>query len=259
MIFFFSATGNTAWAAKQLGFYTSDRLINIVKNSAEPFIAQLEPGEDIGFCFPIHGWRPPRIVADFVKQLVIDATGHYVYALCTAGDTVGEAMDIFRHELSEKGITLDAAFSLLMPESYVGLPFMDVDKKEREKAKQDKAAEDLKEFAQLIEQHQKHVERLTIGHWPRINSRILGAAFCHWLITDKPFRVVSDRCVKCGICASVCPVHDIDGGLGKEPRWIHNGQCMTCFACYHHCPHHAIEFGNRTKHKGQYFFGRRKL
>ena len=55
MIFFFSATGNTAWAAKQLGFYTSDRLINIAKNSTEPFTAQLEPGEDIGFCFPIHG------------------------------------------------------------------------------------------------------------------------------------------------------------------------------------------------------------
>ena len=234
MIFFFSATGNTAWAAKQLGFYTSDRLINIAKNSTGPFTAQLEPGEDIGFCFPIHGWRPPRIVVDFVKQLVNDATGHYVYALCTAGDTVGEAMDIFRHELSEKGITLDAAFSLLMPESYVGLPFMDVDKKEREKAKQDKAAEDLKGF-------------------------VLGAAFYRWLITDKPFHVVSDRCVKCGICASVCPVHDIDGGLGKEPRWLHNGQCLTCFACYHHCPHHAIEFGNRTKHKGQYFFGRRKL
>ena len=113
MIFFFSATGNTAWAAKQLGFYTSDRLINIAKNSTGPFTAQLEPGEDIGFCFPIHGWRPPRIVVDFVKQLAIDATGHYVYALCTAGDTVGEAMDIFRHVLSEKGITLDAAFSLL--------------------------------------------------------------------------------------------------------------------------------------------------
>lgn len=136
---------------------------------------------------------------------------------------------------------------------------MDVDKKEREKAKQDQAAEDLKAFAKQIEQHQKHVEHLTIGHWPRINSRILGAAFYRWLITDKPFRVISDRCVKCGICASVCPVHDIDGGLGKEPRWLHNGQCLTCFACYHHCPHHAIEFGNRTKHKGQYFFGRSKL
>lgn len=259
MIFYFSATGNTAWAAKQLGYYTSDRLINITKNSTEPFTAQLKPGENIGFCFPIHGWRPPRIVVDFVKRLAIDATGHYVYALCTAGDTVGEAMDIFRSVLSDKGITLDAAFSLLMPESYVGLPLMDVDKQEREKAKQDKAAEDLKGFAQLIEQHQKHVEHLTIGHWPRINSRVLGSIFYRWLITDKPFHVVSDRCVKCGICASVCPVHDIEGGLGKEPRWTHNGHCMTCFSCYHHCPHHAIEFGNRTLHKGQYFFGRGKL
>lgn len=49
MIFFFSATGNTAWTAKQLGFYTSDRLINIAKNSAEPFIAQLEPAKILDF------------------------------------------------------------------------------------------------------------------------------------------------------------------------------------------------------------------
>ena len=92
------------------------------------------------------------------------------------------------------------------------------------------------------------------GHWPRTNSKVLGAAFVKWLITDKPFRVKADDCLQCGTCAKVCPVDNIEGGHQQLPQWKHNGQCLTCFACYHHCPVHAIEFGNRTKHKGQYYF-----
>ena len=93
----------------------------------------------------------------------------------------------------------------------------------------------------------------------RINSRIIGAYFVNQLVTDKPFHVKSERCVKCGICADVCPMNDITGGLGYEPVWKHNNSCVTCFSCYHHCPHHAIEFGRQTQKKGQYFYKKNKL
>ena len=84
-----------------------------------------------------------------------------------------------------------------------------------------------------------------------------GKYFVDHLVTDRPFWVDSQRCVKCGICADVCPVHDVLGGLGYEPQWRHDGSCLSCFTCYHHCPHHAIEYGRQTKHKGQYFFKKR--
>ena len=74
------------------------------------------------------------------------------------------------------------------------------------------------------------------------------------LITDKRFHVEKDKCVKCGICANVCPVGDIKGGHGEYPEWLHHKDCLTCFTCYHHCPHHAIEFGHQTQKKGQYFY-----
>lgn len=257
MIFYFSGTGNTKWAANTLCQYTGERIVCISDIINDDCTFSLSENERIGFCFPVHGWRPPKIVRDFIDRLTItNATGHYCYLVCTAGDNVGRTVDIFRHDLEPTGIILNSAFSLLMPESYVGLPFMDVDTKENEKVKIEKATKDLKGYAASIIAREEGIECLTIGRWPRINSNILGAYFVRHLVSDRPFHVKTDACVKCGICKDVCPMNDIEGGLGYAPVWKHNGSCLTCFACYHHCPHHAIEFGKRTKHKGQYFFGR---
>jgi NAD-dependent dihydropyrimidine dehydrogenase PreA subunit len=257
MIFYLSCTGNTKWAAKEVANLTADgNIISIpeaIKNNSYRFA--LQEGERIGFCFPVHGWRPPKLVREFISKLVIDgASNAYTYAICTAGDDIGETIDIFNADIKKRGLHLDAALSLIMPESYVGLPFMNVDKPEKEKQKRDKAKEELTSFARNVILKNEKAENLARGNWPRINSRLLGGFFIHKLITDKPFRVKTDSCIKCGICASVCPVDNIDGGKDKMPVWKHTGDCLACFACYHHCPNHAIEYGKRTKNKGQYFY-----
>lgn len=260
MIFYLSDTGNTGWAAETIAEKTGDKLTFIpeilekTKDDSNGRISfNLAPDERLGFCFPVHGWRPPMIVRHFISKLSIEAKGHYVYAVCTAGDNIGETMDILRNDLLQQGIHLDAAFSLIMPESYLGLPFFKLDSPKKEKSKKEKSAEELKHYVEAIA-NRRSEEHLVRGRWPRINSRLLGDFFVKHLITDKPFRVDSSHCVKCGICADVCPVHNIKGGLGYEPQWKHDGSCLACFACYHHCPHNAIQYVNLTKGKGQYFF-----
>ena len=258
MIFYFSGTGNTRWAAQQLSQATGERLVYMPDHPSGMFEAALAEGQRIGFCFPVHGWRPPLLVRKFISRLRLQSEGHYTYALCTAGDNIGETIQILEKDLRRVGIGLDAAFSLIMPESYVGLPFMDVDTDDREQAKKREAAERLRAYTPLIISRARGERHLDRGRWPRINSRMLGAFFTRHLITDKPFHLNSDRCVACGLCASVCPVGDIVGGSGQKPQWRHDGSCLTCFTCYHHCPHHAIEYGRRTQHKGQYYFDHHK-
>ena len=285
MIFYLSGTGNTEWAAQYLAQKTGEQLVFIpdwlranearggetadqqtegqqtaLQSDAavEPSqMLQLKEGERIGLCFPVHGWRPPQIVRRFIELMPLPPKGHYLYAVCTAGDNIGETIDILRQDLGKRGLQLDAAFSLIMPESYVGLPFFEVDPEAKEMEKKRKAEDKLKQFTDLILQRQQATD-LVIGHWPRLNSRFLGGVFTRYLITDKPFRVDSAKCVKCGICADVCPTQNVIGGLGKEPVWKHDGSCLACFACYHHCPHHAIEYGRQTQHKGQYFYKKRR-
>ena len=274
MIFYFSGTGNSKWAAKTLALETGDTLVSIPEVIKSDCSFTLKKDEHIGFIFPIHGWRVPNIVKEFLTKLTIKTQGedtshvkHYCFCLVTAGDAIGKAMERFQQQLKSvtvnDALSLKAVCSLIMPESYVGLPGMDVDTKEKELEKKELASKQLKEFSNILKQH-PHKDSNQIWGWnqlirgpiPSFFSGPVGGFFERFLITDKPFHVDSRRCVKCGICANVCPVSDIKGGLGFEPEWLHNGKCLTCFSCYHHCPHHAIEFGKRTQKKGQYFYNK---
>ena len=274
MIFYFSGTGNSKWAAKTLALETGDTLVSIPEVINSDCSFTLEKDEHVGFIFPIHGWRVPNIVKEFLTKLTIKTLGedtshvkHYCFCLVTAGDSIGKAMERFQQQLKSvtvnDALSFKAVCSLIMPESYVGLPGMDVDTKEKELEKKELASKQLKEFSNILKQH-PHKDSNQIWGWnqlirgpiPSFFSGPVGGFFERFLITDKPFHVDSRRCVKCGICANVCPVSDIKGGLGFEPEWLHNGKCLTCFSCYHHCPHHAIEFGKRTQKKGQYFYNK---
>ena len=286
MIFYFSGTGNTKWAASKLAAATREDLISIAPymraddsshNLAEPFI--LKENERLGFVFPVHGWRVPKLVREFICKMKIqrepsDATAEnkakaddslknrpFAYCVCTAGDSIGLTIENLNEVISQNpsiqalGITeVSSSYSLIMPESYIGLPFMDVDPKEREIRKKENAAQELAVVCEEIFDRKEGISRLVKGPIPWFFTKVVGGFFENVLITDKRFHVEKDRCVKCGICANVCPVGDIKGGHGEYPVWLHHKDCLTCFTCYHHCPHHAIEFGKQTQKKGQYYF-----
>ena len=291
MIFYFSGTGNTKWASSKLAAATREDLISIAPymraddsshNLAEPFI--LKENERLGFVFPVHGWRVPKLVREFISKMKIqrepiqrepsDATAEnkakaedslknrpFAYCVCTAGDSIGLTIENLNEVISLNpslqalGITeVSSSYSLIMPESYIGLPFMDVDPKEREIRKKENAAQELAVVCEEIFDRKEGINRLVKGPIPWFFTKVVGGFFEKVLITDKRFHVEKDRCVKCGICANVCPVGDIKGGHGEYPVWLHHKDCLTCFTCYHHCPHHAIEFGNQTQKKGQYYF-----
>lgn len=290
MIFYFSGTGNTKWAASKLASATHEDLISIAPymraddsshTLAEPFI--LKKNERLGFVFPVHGWRVPKLVREFIGKMKVqraesDAAGSqtlsdisgnsasagslpFAYCVCTAGDSIGLTIENLNEVISQNpslqalGITkVSSSYSLIMPESYVGLPFMDVDPKEKEIWKKSKSAQKLAVICEEIFDRKEGVSRLVKGPIPWFFTKVVGGFFENVLITDKRFHVEKDKCVKCGICANVCPVGDIKGGHGEYPEWLHHKDCLTCFTCYHHCPHHAIEFGKQTQKKGQYYF-----
>ena len=69
MILYFSCTGNTRWAAARLAEGLHDVAVNITTLPQEGAELRLAEGERLGFCFPVHGWRPPRYVRQFVSRL----------------------------------------------------------------------------------------------------------------------------------------------------------------------------------------------
>ena len=291
MIFYFSGTGNTRWAAQYLAAATGERLLFIPDELKGPCRYTLAEGERIGFCFPVHGWQPPHIVRQFIKRLELRderaesemKDNHFCYALVTYGDSAGRCLQMLNRELSAAGLYAASLFGLQMPESYVCLPFMYTDSPAREREKLETSAHELKQFAELICRREAGQRLFRPGYAPWAYTHLIGRFFNRYLITDSAFTVDADRCIHCGRCAQVCPTGnitfvphhsetlppatspvpsspsaqpDIHPSLDVAlPVWHHDGQCTACLACYHHCPRHAINCGPLTHRRGQYYYG----
>ena len=253
MIFYFSGTGNTRWVAEQIAKAIGDELVYIPDAIRDgKYDYTIDEKDTIGFCFPTHGWQPPRIVREFISKLKVEL--RYCWAVTTCGDNMGETMTILNKDLAKIGLRASAMFSVIMPESYVCLPFMYTDTEEKEHQKIATARQQLPHIIECIRERRTGVVELEKGATPRLYSYVIGGYFNARMITDKKFMVDEDVCIKCGKCAKVCPVDNIQG---TPPEWIHNGRCTSCLACYHYCPTHAINFGKITRKRGQYYFNKR--
>ena len=259
MIFYFTGTGNTRWAAQQLAEATGEALLYIPDELCKTELRyELKEGERLGFCFPTHGWQPPRIVREFIRKATFStqpsAINHqpsYIYALTTCGDNMGYAMRIFEKELRQKGLHTDARFAIVMPESNVCFSFLHLDTDEKARQKVEAAHQRMTHICKVVTERQRDVEELVKGGIPFTYTYIIGGYYNKHLITDRKFWVDEQACIQCGLCQKLCPVDDIKG---TPPVWLHNERCTNCLACYHHCPAHAIHWGDMKR--GQYLLSK---
>ena len=251
MIFYFSGTGNTKWMAQQLAQATGEQLLYIPDELRKGKLQYtLQEGERLGFCFPTHGWQPPRIVRTFIRNAsFILPPSSYVYAATTCGDNMGHAMRILDKERGKKGMKTVARFAVVMPESNVCFSFLHLDTPEKVQQKKTAAQKTVAHISEVVKNRQVGVEELVKGAIPYTYTYVIGGYYNKHLITDKHFWVDEEACIQCGLCAKLCPVDDIEG---LPPHWKHDGSCTNCLACYHHCPQHAIHWGKMQR--GQYYF-----
>lgn len=104
MIFYFSGTGNSAWAARQLARLTSDEAYDITNLKELP---DMEETKQIGFVFPVYAWGAPQIMADFAKKL--PKSRAFTFGVCTCGGDAGLTMKQF-----SKLYSLSSSYSLLI-------------------------------------------------------------------------------------------------------------------------------------------------
>lgn len=235
MIFYFSGTGNSAWAARQLARLTGDTAYDITNLKELP---KMVGAKQIGFVFPVYAWGVPEIMADFVKKL--PAPEMFTFGVCTCGGDAGLTMQQF-----SRLYPLSSSYSLLMPNNYI--LGSDTDDESEILQKIAAARVELERMAQEIRRQEK-VYRVHEGALAGVKSRLANFGFNRFARSAKPF-FAEDCCNGCGQCARNCPASAISLRDGK-PVWA--AQCFQCLRCINECPRQAIQYGKSTAGRRRY-------
>ncbi|MDR3551616.1 MAG: EFR1 family ferrodoxin [Clostridia bacterium] len=248
MIFYFSGTGNSLHAARTIPQAQGVGFLPIAKEfdkKEDAFEFTLADGELLGFVFPVYAWAPPKMVLDFIARIKVTGGRPYVFSVCTCGDEEGRATRALQRAIAKKGLALDSAFTVQMPNNYI-LGF-DVDPKDVEQEKLRNAGQKLEEINRLLAQRQSGVFRLIPGSMPALKTTVVNPLFNRFAMSTKKF-YATDACTRCGLCEKICPVHTIT--VKEKPAW--GKACTQCLACINRCPARAIQYGSGTVQKGRY-------
>lgn len=246
MIFYFSGTGNSYYAACELNKWTKEEIVDIagaIQNNQFDYV--LKPGEKAGFVFPVYYYGIPTIVAEFIDELTLNLNDHpYLYAVMTCGASIAGADKIFRTRLQKNGYPLSACFEVPMVDNYVLM--YELASLLEQKIKLEKADKKLLEIAKKIESEDK--AGYTSSVFGKITSQII---YPLYEISRKTAKFSADgRCTSCGLCEMNCPENAIVLQDGR-PVWVKD-KCVHCLACINACPVEAIQYGKSTKKRRRY-------
>jgi len=206
---------------------------------------ELSENEIIGFVFPVYAWGPPKMVLDFISRLKTFGRKPYVFSLCTCGDEEGHTTVVVRKALARRGLELDSAFSVQMPNNYI--IGYDIDSPAVEDAKLKNADRQLADILKILANRQSGIFSLRQGALPGFKTTIINPLFNRFAIKTSQF-YATDACTRCGLCERICPSASIK--VGDKPVW--EKACTQCLGCLNRCPVGAIQYGRGTVAKGRY-------
>ncbi len=195
--------------------------------------------------FPVYAWGVPPIVVKALQHT--DFAGAYVHMVCTCGSETGHIDRQWRRLVTGRGGIVGGIYSVIMPLSYVCMPFMNTDPEAKAAAKLEAARQRVQTIASCIRARQQTVD-LHLGPCPGFLSRYVYPWFFKSLMKTTAFHT-AETCTGCGLCARRCPRSNITITDGR-PRWADN--CTYCLRCYHSCPNHSVAYWRFTRRKGQY-------
>lgn len=257
VIYYFSGTGNSLFMARRIAEKTGAILIPIAGCMDEP---EIDPAAHrVGIVFPCYYGDLPLIVRDFASKLK-NIESKYIFAVCNYGGSSGESFNSLRRILHSLGGELSATYGIHMPQNAFFKPwenypriYTNCEKKLEVVARNTQVCKKgafftvwlARPFFKLLH---ACIKSLYLKSFARLSQASPDLPLDTLMrMTDSSYRA-GEKCNGCGICAHVCPVHNIEM-VNEKPEWQH--RCEACLACYNFCPQKAIAGG--VVHAGYYY------
>ena len=222
---YFTATGNSLYVAKRIG----GELLSISQLMKQANIVIED--EAVGIVCPVYCGEMPKMVRQFLKQAKI-STGYFFF-IYTYGmqDTV--ARPNAAAAAQKAGMQLNYSASIRMVDNF--LPGFEM-QNQIETAGEKNIEGQIEQVCRAIAARETNEVGLPLKK--RMEMTLVHNTMGKMVLSDKAARnyIVSEDCIRCGICVKVCPADNIS----VSDHVNFGDHCEVCFACVHNCPHKAI-------------------
>ena len=232
MLFYFTATGNSLYVARQL----DESPISIAQElRAQP---RRYEAEAIGIVAPVYYHEMPDPVKEFVRTS--EFACDYFFIVGTYGNKHGGFAELTRSFLDDCGKEAAYINTIIMVDN--ALPGYDVAEQLRIDSEKH-VDEHIAGMRADIEARKRFIQPVAQAD---LDHHFNSVAHGRIAPTDEdPLYRVSGTCTGCGTCAKVCPMNCIKMERGR-PVYSYD-KCATCMACIHACPTKSIKFATLSE------------
>lgn len=236
IIYYFSPTGNTKWAANKFkDSFKKENIMVEVKSMEKTENVDLTGYDFIIIGTPVHAEAAPKLVTDFIDKLP-EGQGMKAIVYSTQGASSAAAADIISDMLEKKEYNIMAQTYIRMANNY----YFSVGKEPTEEKINKNLAEGEKKIALVTSEFIKGNKYKNCVSFIRIAmGKVSGKGFNRYLPKLSTRLTSTDECTKCGLCLRNCPHKNITFENGHA---VFHTYCMMCARCIHICPKNAIRY-----------------
>ena len=235
IVFYFTATGNSLFIAKQL----SDSPLSIPQELKKTDLTY--EADEIGFVFPDYAAAVPVIVREFVEKARFKAS--YIFSVITFGNASVNVAEWWNDWAKAKGLHNNYINTILMVDNY--LPVFDMNEQIKIDKKTD---ENMAGIIGDISGHKDFIAPSEMGWFTK--EMLQGMQDMHFSQkSEQLIKLDADKCIQCTTCTEVCPRGNFSlaaGGLQIS------GKCEFCLACVQNCPQHALSLERERNKEARY-------
>ena len=235
LVFYFTATGNSLFIAKQF----SDAPLSIPQELKKG--TQVYEADEIGFVFPDFAAAAPMIVREFIEKCQFKAD--YIFSVITFGNASVNVAEWWNDFAKGKGVHNNYVNSILMVDNY--LPVFDMNEQIKIDKKTD---ENMASIISAITARKDYVQAADMGWFTK--DMLKNMQDMHFSQTcEQLIKLDTDKCIQCSTCSQVCP----RGNFSLTSDGLtYSGKCEFCLACIHSCPQHALSLERERNKEARY-------